>query len=308
MESAPILRRDLASLILAAVCWGLGTVVSKAALAEIPPVSLLAIQLAASLGVLTVLMRGQGIPLRGDTPPLLARLGILNPGMAYALGLLGLTSITASVSVLLWALEPVMILVLAAIVLRERITPATVLLSAAALAGIVLVVYDPASLGGQAVGVGFALAGIACCAVYTVVTRRAIPDTRETGQVVLAQQAYGLLFALVLVGAFAVLGQPVTPARVTPLGLSSAVLSGALYYAGAYWLYLGALRRVPASVAAGSFYLIPIVGVAAGAVILDERLTVIQWVGAGLVLASVLGILVRSMPAGRRIVLATPRS
>jgi drug/metabolite transporter (DMT)-like permease len=140
------------------------------------------------------------------------------------------------------------------------------------------------------------------------VTRRAIPDTRETGQVVLAQQAYGLLFALVLVGAFALLGQPVTPTQVTPLGLSSAALSGALYYAGAYWLYLGALRRVPASVAAGSFYLIPIVGVAAGAVVLDERLTVIQWIGAGLVLASVLGILVRSMPAGRRIVLATPRS
>ena len=36
----------------------------------------------------------------------LAALGVLNPGVAYALGLIGLTSITASLSVLLWALEP----------------------------------------------------------------------------------------------------------------------------------------------------------------------------------------------------------
>lgn len=308
MDPAPILRRDLVSLVLAAVSWGLGTVVSKAALGEIPPVSLLATQLASSLVVLAILMRAQGIPLRGDTSPLLARLGILNPGMAYALGLLGLMTITASMSVLLWALEPVMILVLAAIVLRERLTPAILMLSGAALGGIVLVVYDPASMAGQAVGIGLALAGIACCAAYTVITRRTIPDARETSQVVFAQQAYGLLFALLLVATFAVLGQPVAPARLTPLGVTSALVSGVLYYAGAYWLYLGALRRVPASIAAGSFYLIPIVGVAAGAVVLGERLSTLQWIGAGVVLAAVLGILLRSMPAGRPIVLAARQS
>jgi len=37
------------ALILAAACWGTGTVVSKAAVAEFPPLTLLAIQLAASL-------------------------------------------------------------------------------------------------------------------------------------------------------------------------------------------------------------------------------------------------------------------
>jgi drug/metabolite transporter (DMT)-like permease len=48
--------RDLASLVLAAVCWGLGTVISKAALVEFPPATLLTIQLAASLVVLTAIM------------------------------------------------------------------------------------------------------------------------------------------------------------------------------------------------------------------------------------------------------------
>jgi drug/metabolite transporter (DMT)-like permease len=70
-----------------------------------------------------------------------------------------------------------------------------------------------------------------------------------------------------------------------------------LYYAGAYWLYLGALRHVPASIAGASFYLIPIVGVTAGALLLGERLGAVQWVGAAVVLVAVLGILLRPPPA-----------
>ena len=48
------------ALILAATCWGVGTVISKAALAEISPFTLLPIQLAASLAILAVLMRSSG--------------------------------------------------------------------------------------------------------------------------------------------------------------------------------------------------------------------------------------------------------
>ena len=73
-------RTDLGALVLAAVCWGVGTVISKAALTEFPPLSLLAVQLASSLAVLVVLMRRRGVAVRGDGPLLLGRLGLLNPG------------------------------------------------------------------------------------------------------------------------------------------------------------------------------------------------------------------------------------
>jgi len=46
--------RDLVALILAAACWGLGTVISKAALEELSPIALLAAQLAASVAVLAI--------------------------------------------------------------------------------------------------------------------------------------------------------------------------------------------------------------------------------------------------------------
>ena len=295
-----IAGRDVAALVLAAVCWGLGTVVSKTALAEIPPVSLLTIQLAASLVALTALMRWQGIPLRGGASSLLGRLGLLNPGLAYALGLIGLMTISVSVSVLLWALEPLMILLLAGLFLRERITPTLIAMSILAVGGMVLVIYEPTPTGGQVLGVALTLAGVACCAAYTVITRRFIPDAHETSQVVLAQQAYGLVLALGLAAVVGVLGGDLVPIALSPLGLMSGVLSGVLYYAAAYWLYLGALRRVPASIAATSFYLIPIVGVTAGALLLGERLGVSQWIGALIVLGSVLAVLGRT-GAGRAV-------
>ncbi len=289
MTRGGIARADLILLILAATCWGLGTVISKRALDEIPPLTLLPIQLAVSLAVLLVLMRRRGMPLRGGGPPLIGRLGILNPGLAYALTLIGLVTISASVSVLIGVLEPIMILVLAGVFLRERITPALVVLSAAALAGMILVVYDPSSEG-QAIGVAFALAGVGCCAVYTVATRRLLPDAAETGQVVFAQQAHALGFAAILVTVVGMLGGTVVPTSLTPVGISSAIASGALYYAGAYWFYLGALRHVPASLASVSYYLIPIVGLAASALFLGERLDAVQWVGVAIVLAAVAAI------------------
>jgi drug/metabolite transporter (DMT)-like permease len=290
VSQPPVARRDLLALILAAACWGGGTVISKAALSEIPPFTLLAVQLASSLAVLGLLMRRQGVSFRGTGPVLLGRLGLLNPGIAYALSLLGLVTITASLSVLLWALEPLLILFLAAIFLRERITPMFVALSLVAVTGMTIVVYDPGSTG-QAIGVALTIAGIACCAAYTVITRRFIPEARETSQVILAQQAHALVLALLLVVIVGLLGGAIVPTSLTPLGLASAIASGALYYAGAYWFYLGALRHVPASYAAVSFYLIPIIGVAAGALLLGERLDLRQWVGAAIVLAAILAIL-----------------
>jgi drug/metabolite transporter (DMT)-like permease len=302
LTGAPIARRDLGALFLAALCWGLGTVISKAALDEIAPVSLLAIQLASSLGILVVLMRSRGIPLRAGGQTMLGRLGILNPGIAYALSLLGLVTITASLSVLLWALEPLLILLLAAVVLRERLTPRMIGLSVVAVVGMVIVVYEPGVGTSQLIGVALTLAGVACCAVYSVVTRRFIPGATETGQVVLAQQAHALVVALLLVVVVGLAGGGIVPTGVTPVGLLSAVGSGALYYAGAYWFYLDALRRVPASVAAASFYLIPIVGVAAGALALGERLEPSQWIGALMVLGAVLAIVTRvSRPVSARV-------
>ena len=287
MPRLVIAPRDLAFLVLAAVCWGLGTVISKRAVAEVPPISLLTIQLATSVGLLAIFFRRDRRSRRPPASRIVIRLGLLNPGLAYALSLIGLVTISAGLSVVLWALEPILIVLLSGVVLHERVTRSFIALSLIAVAGMSIVAYDPAG-GGQIVGVALTLGGVVCCAVYTVVVKRLLPGADSTGEVVLGQQGYALALAAALTVLVAVVGGAVIPAAVSPLGMISAVASGAVYYAGAYWFYLGALRDVPASRAVVAFYLIPIVGVIASVGLLGERLDPRQWIGVILVVGATL--------------------
>jgi probable blue pigment (indigoidine) exporter len=295
--------RSVAFLVLAAACWGTGTVVSKQAVAEIAPLTLLPLQLATSVAFLLVLTRARGISLpTGRDGRLLGRLGLLNPGLAYALSLIGLAEITASTSVLLWATEPLFILAFAAIVLGERVGVAILAPSAVAIAGLALVVLDPAA-GGSALGIVLTVAGVVVCAVYTVATRKWLLGSDSTFGVVLAQQLYALGFAVLVVVALAGTGRQMVPAEVSPAGIASAAASGLLYYAFAYSFYVSALRKVRASIAAASFYLIPVFGVAGGWLV-GERLEPLQWLGAILVVVSVAAITIRvarpaAEPAGQ---------
>jgi drug/metabolite transporter (DMT)-like permease len=285
--------RNVASLVAAAACWGGGTAVAKQAVVEVPPLSLLVLQLAVSVAVLVVVtrMRGEGLP-AGREGRLLGRLGLLNPGLAYALSLIGLTGITASLSVLLWASEPILILLLASMVLGERLGLGLIVPTIVAVAGLVVAVFDPAAAG-SLVGVGLTVAGVAACAVYTVAARKWLLGSDSTFGVVLAQQLYALAFALVVAIAAGATGTTILPERVTVAGLASAVASGLLYYALAYSFYISALRHVRASVAAASFYLIPVFGIAGGW-LFGERLQPVQWIGAGLVVVSVAVISIRA--------------
>lgn len=284
-------RRSSLALVLAAAAWGIGTVISKRAVEEIPPLTLITIQLASSLAVLAALMRARGVAFRGDHPSILGRLGILNPGIAYALSLAGLVTVSASLSVLLWALEPLLILGLAVVVLRERVTASLIIASIAAAIGAALVIGQPA--GGELLGVSLTIAGVAACAVYTVICRRFIAASDGTAPIVLAQQAHALAFMVLAVAVLGLAGGNIGLAGLTAAGLASAVVSGVLYYAAAYWLYLSALRELPASIASAAFYLIPVFGLAGANLALGERLDPQQWLGAVLILGAVLAIFQR---------------
>ena len=286
-------RRAALSLVLAAAAWGFGTVVAKRAVSEVPSFTLLAIQLGSSVVVLAALMRWRGRPLRDrSTPRILGRLGLLNPGAAYGLSLLGLTSISVSLAVLLWALEPLLILVLAAVLLRERVGAVVLVLSGIAIAGLVAVAQP--AMSASALGVLLTVAGVVCCAVYTIVVRSSIGGSDSTAQVVLAQQLYALGLASALVLALGLFGRDPGLAGLSMTGLGSAVLSGVLYYAVAYWFYLTGLRRVPASIASASFYLVPVFGVAGGFAVFGDSLSGGQWLGVAVAAAAVIGILGRT--------------
>jgi len=107
-------RLSPAYLIGAAVCWGLGTVLSKYALGGFDASLLLPFQLTCSVLLLGAFLLATGSSVRGIQHSMkVAALGVLNPGIAYALGLIGLAQINASLSVIIWATEPVLIVLMA---------------------------------------------------------------------------------------------------------------------------------------------------------------------------------------------------
>ena len=266
----------------AAACWGVGTVLSKHVLDRgVAPLTLLAIELIASCLLLLLIALAQRVRWSWSASTLkLTALGVLNPGLAYALGLLGLVHISASMSVLLWAAEPVLILALAIFVFRQSVAWATIAAIAVAVVGGLLVVYRP-GVEGEPIGIVLTLAAVLACASYTVLTQRLLLDD-ASATIVLLQQAAALIFALVVTGAAAVthlaeLGLP------TDLGTwALAAASGVLYYGLAFTFFVAGLRHVPAA-AAGTFLpLIPVFGLTA-AYITGDRLIAQQWIGAGLI-------------------------
>ncbi len=278
------------SLVGAAGCWGVATVVSKRALDEIPPLTLLPVQLAVSVLVLGVLVRAQGLSINWS-PDMrrLAALGVLNPGVSYSLGLIGLSLITASLAVLLWAVEPLIIMILAWWLLDDRLTTPVVTASIVAWGGVVLVVFESGSRG-QLTGIALTLAGVVACAVYTVAVRKLMGND-STLTVILVQQTCALAFSLSVLVVANLLSPSLAMRQVSAAAWASAGLSGVLYYALAYWFYLTGLRRIPAGVAGSFINLIPIFGIATGHLFLHERLTSRQWIGAVVIVAGVGAIL-----------------
>ncbi len=279
-----------ALLTLAAACWGFGTVVSKQALDQFEPVPLLIVQL--SVSVLAVALfhwwHLRRLTEQPSQRPSIraAALGVLNPGIAYALGLAGLATITASTAVVLWASEPALIALLAVVILRERLTALLSVALVIALSGMVLVVYS-GDLAGNGVGVALTFGAVLACAIYTVLARVLVVDTSAV-RVTLYQQLAALAFAFVFAGAVlvAIDGSWIGLGEVTASGWVIAVVSGVLYYGLAFAFYLTALQRVPASVAGLFLTLVPVFGLS-GAIITGESLEPHQWVGAALVVGSV---------------------
>lgn len=290
MPRRPLRLSPAVLLIVACALWGAATVLNKALLTAISPLALLVLQLAPSALVLWIMVFITNA--RGARQSLLLPLillGVLNPGISYTMSLMGLTRISASVSTLLWAAEPLMILGLAAIFLREPVTWRLLAVMLVGAFGVILVVDVIGGIesgSGDLVGIALLLGAVLCCAFYTVFSRQ-IGEQVDPIYTVAVQQTAGLAWAVALLFGGTPFGKPGDIAAVPPDLIAAAMLSGLLYYAAAYWLYITALRTVPAAVAGSYFNVIPIFGVGLAFIFLGETLSPIQWAGAAAILISV---------------------
>ena len=280
------------SLVLASAFWGVATVISKVSLGSFQPSTLLVIQLGSSVLVLwpAVFVTGVHVPPWRPLVPLML-LGALDPALSYTLSLLGLNRTSVSLYTLLWAIEPALIAGLAWMLLRETLRPRLLIALAFAIIGVILInvggsPVSRAELDGAIGGNLLVLGGVLCGTVFTVVARR-FATTIDPLLMVALQQTSGLLCSTAI---WALLSSKSGTKQLITLSAKDvawAALSGVMYYSFAYWLFFSGLGRVRAGVAGASMSLIPVFGIATAYVFLNERLTLIQWVGATTILLSV---------------------
>jgi len=162
------------AVVAACALWALGTILSKDVLETIPPITVLVLQLVPSVIALwtIAILCGAKLP-RGRMLLAVGMLGLLNPGWSYTLNIFGLQRSTASVATLLWAAEPIMILCLAALFLKERLSGLLILLVGCATLGVLVVSGLASDLRGVELDDGalLILSGVFLCAVFAIVAR-----------------------------------------------------------------------------------------------------------------------------------------
>ena len=125
------------ALMLAALLWGGAVTGTKYALGGFGPVTLLAVELTAAAAVLwaVTLVRGYRPPRRWWLPVLL---GLLEPAVAYLAETAGLSMTSAVSGAVITGLESALVVTLAGLLLRERVSPAAAGAVAVAVAGLLV--------------------------------------------------------------------------------------------------------------------------------------------------------------------------
>ena len=290
---SPISRpAAIAAMLGSAACWGSATVMTKGALDAFGPFTLLSIQLSASVSVLwlAALLFGVRLP-SFRTSIRTSSTGLLEPGLAYAVGVPGLVLTTASNATVIASLEPVFILLLAWLLFGatiRRLSILAVLLSVICVA-LVSLAYPGIPLqsafsgSGTLEGDGLILLGTLFAALYVIASSR-LAHTMPAVLLTALQQTAGLALVLSLLCCVVIQGWEALPERVTTSMLLLALVSGVIQYALAFWLYMVGLKGIPAGMAGLFLTTTPIFGIIGGIIFLGEQIGLLQIAGAGLVI------------------------
>ncbi len=273
------------SILLVALMWGFNWVAAKYVLRDLSPWTFRTLSFGLGGAVLLLVARSSGISI--DLKDRRARLhvavaGLLNVGgfgICSAFAQLGTTTSRTAICVFTM---PIWTTLLARLLLRERLDRwrgTSLLLGAGGL----LVLLWPLAREGVPVGVLFALASALSWAAGTVYLKWARVEAHPIAIAgwQLAAGAASVLFGLAAAGVDTRAGLHVLPMAALAY---SAMIGSAL----AYVLWFNALARQPASTAALGTLLVPVVGVAASALLLGDRPSAADLEGFALILMAAL--------------------
>jgi drug/metabolite transporter (DMT)-like permease len=261
---------------------------TKLALGHFAPVPLLMVQLLASITFLVLILFIQGIRTTSWLQLLrTSRLGVLEPGLAYFLGLEGLSRISAAEAVVLSSTESIMIVLLAWMLALERPRGVVLLLAIVGTIGAVMVAGNHLLHAGGALSLWgdlLLLGGVLSAAIYVVLSSR-LASVTEPIPALIGQQVVAVVFAASIHLVFG--DDRFGLASVSNNGWMLAAASGIVQYACAFWLYLWALKGMRADEAGLYLSLTPVFGLMVAIPVLGEQLTTLQWIGTVVIVATI---------------------
>jgi drug/metabolite transporter (DMT)-like permease len=279
-------RLGYVALAFSALLFGVGTAFAVYALRALTAFDLLAVEIGSATLTLWVGLAIVG-PRTSSRWPTYALLGLLEPALSFVLYNSGLAQTSATHGALLESLDGLFVVILGALLLRERVNVPIAVSLLLGLAGAVLVAASQGAVGpDRATRTGDALVvlGIVAAAFYSIAVRRF--GGRDPALTITAYQflAAAVVLAPVVLVSWLTHGSGLP--RASPGHLAAALASGVLGTAGAYLLFNVGIARVPAGRAVLVFNLVPIFGTAAAVLGLGENLRALEVLGGGLIVLS----------------------
>ncbi len=298
---ATVHSRGVALVLLAllTVVWGVHWVVVKTGLQYMPPLTYATLRVGSGLLTMIGLLVAQGRLRRPDraNAPIMLTVGLGQIGAGVAIQVLALQVVPAGRSAVLLYTMPLWVAVLLAVAFRvhpRRNELIGLLLGIGGLAALLNPAVIDWGSGEELLGTLALLLNAVLWAAVTIHVRR-----HHWTQAPLELQPWMLLLALIPLALLAATTEAGRAIRWEPITILILLYSGPLATAFAFWATQAIARSLGAQASGTGFLATPVVGLAAGALLLNESLGIIDLVGFGLILA---GIGVTSLVPSRRAV------
>jgi drug/metabolite transporter (DMT)-like permease len=279
--------------VIGAIFWGISFLGTKVSMSYLEPAGLMAARMVVAVFFMGLMILFGLAKVRYTKKYLwtMIFLALLQPCFYGLMEAMGVRLTTASESAILLAFLPLVTTLMAAIVLKEKITRIQWGFIALSFLGVVVTVVfaEDFSVGGKLLGYGFLLLAVLSGSLYSIFARQ-VSETYTPFEVTFVMSVVGLVFFNV-VNAFQgnglesyqiIFAHPKLIAIVVFLGLVCSVISFLAFN------YL--IARIPAYKAAVlTISVLTVTGVVAGIVILGEPATWYKIVGMIIIVAGVIG-------------------
>jgi len=282
---SPRSRLGVPALILASALWGVMYVATDSLMAHSPPLVILEIrEIISSIILVAIAWRKKSLSMARKDWKLGIATGVVGFAISIGFQFYGTHLAGAALGSLITASSPILIAVLGALLLAERVPRRRWIAIFVAFGGVILIVGTPAKGAGVTLGIFLLIVAAVTWAVYTVLSARLV--TRYSSLTVVT---WSSVTGMIVVLPFATLAatHSTHPIPTTLFGWEEMFYISVIGMAFAFFCWVWGFKSVSASRGGVLLLFQPLVGVILGVMLLSEHVTAGTIVGGFIVAVGV---------------------